>query len=102
MLQSFNSRLDSVSSLRCFDTPAGIPQPSGKQWKSDRKKRNGGKGAAESLQASSYTRQSAHFSQKNRFSCQNDKCKNIRMYRVEEFHTLAMFFFVSACAKPSD
>ena len=62
MLQSFNSRLDSVSSLRCFDAPAVFPT---RRVGSENaiEKNNGGK----SLQASFYTRQSAYylFSEKN-------------------------------------
>ena len=75
MLQSFNRRLDSVSSRYVFWYARGIPYPSGKQWKSDRTK-TGWKIEGESLQASFYTRQSVHYQahfQKNRFTCQNDK-----------------------------
>ena len=39
MLQSFNSRLGSVSSLRCFDAPAVFPTRRVKQRKSDRNKK---------------------------------------------------------------
>ena len=60
MLQSFNSRLDSVSSLRCFDAPAVFPTRRVGSEKAI-EKNNGGKRAGESLQASFYTRQSAHY-----------------------------------------